>query len=119
VLFRSRSSREGETQMKVLAEIGMSNIFGMPSPDDYCELLAGFADHLQAQNDSIDCFYGKSWDTGFAILDVDSVEQAWEVLMKNPMYPYWTVELTVLTDPVRVNHTYVHAVAARFVAADS
>jgi hypothetical protein len=100
--------------MKVLIEVTMSNLFGIPSPDDYRNLISNFARQLEKDRDRFDCFYGKTWDSGIAIATVDSMEEAWELIMRNPMYPYWKVEITALTDPMRINRAYADSVAIRF-----
>lgn len=60
----------------------------------------GFITHLKDNQESLDCFYGVDQNSGFGILNLDSIEQAWSFVMQNPMYPYWNVEVTALANPI-------------------
>jgi hypothetical protein len=77
------------------------------SPEAVGATLNGFADFLEEQSGRIEAAYGTGWGTGFAILNVDEIEEAWELLMSSPIYQFIRVEIVPLADPVRLMRSLV------------
>jgi hypothetical protein len=90
----------------------MANIEVLPhtlggSAEHAVAVLSGFADFLDEHSDRFDVAYGTGWGTGFAILDVDTIEDAWELIMGSSIYQYVRVDMVPLADPVRLTRSLV------------
>jgi hypothetical protein len=93
-------------RMKFLINTTYNTALQFPGAEETQRLLSGFEEHMQSIADKVECFYETSWDSGFAIIDVDTVEEAWQLVMANPMFPYWKVELKPLADPTAQTRAY-------------
>jgi len=70
-------------------------------------VLSDFAVFLEENSGRYDVAYGTGWGTGFAILDVDAFEDAWELVMRSPAYQHTRVEILALADPIRLTRALV------------
>jgi hypothetical protein len=75
-----------------------------PKPEDLQEIISSFAENVESNTDKLlgPGAFAKNAYEGFAIANVDSMEEAWGLVMGNPMFPYLNIELWALTDMVKV-----------------
>jgi hypothetical protein len=85
-----------------------------PPPDQMPALLRGFQDSIRQQlNDhTLDCCYAYGQAEGFGILEVNSIEEAWEKTMQNPLAPFWDIDIRHLGDPIAMTGIQLRAIEA-------
>lgn len=85
-----------------------------PTPDQMPALLRGFQDSIRQQlNDhTLDCCYSYGQNEGFGILEVNSIEEAWEKTMSNPLAPFWDIDIRQLGDPIAMTGIQLRALEA-------
>ena len=87
--------------MKLLISVAPNPARAIPD-EAAINLLRASADVLRSQLNAgqLDCIYSTGQNAGFAIAEVASIEQAWELVAANPLSPFWSVEVTALGDPI-------------------
>lgn len=86
-----------------------------PPPDQMAALQQGFINELRAQLKSgeMTCAYSTGQAEGFGIAEASTIEDAWKLAMRNPLYPFWDVEVSALADPIILSEALLAVTQAR------
>ncbi len=90
--------------MKFLVQIEPNPAVAAPQPEQIAQLLRGSVEvlNLQIAQGQLDCAYSTGQNRGFGIANAETVEEVWDQVSQNPLAPFWTIEITALGDPVRI-----------------
>jgi hypothetical protein len=85
-----------------------------PPPDQLPALLRGFQDTIRQQlNDhTLECCYSYGQNEGFGVLNVNSLEEAWEKTLQNPLAPFWDIDIRLLGDPIAMTGLQIRTIEA-------